>query len=45
MRSGHRVVDPDKAAKDFAGCCALALMTKAPRAGKVKNPPCPAAYK
>jgi uncharacterized protein len=37
MRRGHRVVDPDRAAKDFAGCCALALMTKAPRAGKVKT--------
>jgi rSAM/selenodomain-associated transferase 1 len=37
MRSGHRVVDLDRAAKDFAGCSALALMTKAPRAGKVKT--------
>lgn len=37
MRSGHRVVDPDRAAKDLAGCCALALMTKAPRAGNVKT--------
>src|SRR6185437_2310144 len=37
MRQGHRVVDPDGAAKDFAGCSALALMTKAPRAGKVKT--------
>ena len=37
MRSGHRVVDPDRAAKDFAGCSALALMTKAPRAGNVKT--------
>ncbi len=37
MRRGHRVVDPDRAAKDFAGCCALALMTKAPRAGNVKT--------
>jgi uncharacterized protein len=37
MRRGHRIVDPDKAAKDFAGCSALALMTKAPRAGKVKT--------
>ena len=37
MRRRHHVVDPDKAAKDFAGCSALALMTKAPRAGKVKT--------
>jgi rSAM/selenodomain-associated transferase 1 len=37
MRRGYRVVDPDRAAKDFAGCCALALMTKAPRAGNVKT--------
>jgi rSAM/selenodomain-associated transferase 1 len=37
MRSGHRVVDPDTAAKNFGGCSALALMTKAPRAGKVKT--------
>jgi uncharacterized protein len=37
MRSGHRVVDPAKAAKEFGGCSALALMTKAPRAGDVKT--------
>ena len=37
MRRGHRVVDPDRAAKDFEGCSALALMTKAPRAGNVKT--------
>jgi uncharacterized protein len=37
MRRGHRVVDPDRAAKEFAGCSALALMTKAPRAGRVKT--------
>ena len=37
MRRGHRVVDPDRAAKGFAGCSALALMTKAPRAGNVKT--------
>jgi uncharacterized protein len=37
MRTGHRVVDPDKTAKNFAGCSALALMTKAPRAGEVKT--------
>jgi len=37
MRRRHHVVDPDKAGQDFAGCSALALMTKAPRAGKVKT--------
>src|SRR5215471_21353249 len=37
MRRGHRVVDPDRAVKEFAGCSALALMTKAPRAGNVKT--------
>ena len=37
MRRGHRVVDPDRAAKEFGGCSALALMTKAPRAGQVKT--------
>ena len=37
MRTGHRVVDPDRAAKNFGGCSALALMTKAPRAGQVKT--------
>jgi rSAM/selenodomain-associated transferase 1 len=37
MRSGHRVVDPDRAAKKFDGCSALALMTKAPRPGEVKT--------
>ena len=37
MRRVHRVVDPDGGAKDFAGCSALALMTKAPRAGEVKT--------
>jgi len=37
MRRGHRVVDPDRAAKEFDGCFALALMTKAPRAGEVKT--------
>src|SRR4029453_3247644 len=37
MRRGHRVVDPDRAAKKFDGCFALALMTKAPRAGDVKT--------
>jgi rSAM/selenodomain-associated transferase 1 len=37
MRTGHRIVDPDRAAKKFGGCSALALMTKAPRAGEVKT--------
>jgi uncharacterized protein len=37
MRTAHQVVDPDGGAKAFDGCCALALMTKAPRAGKVKT--------
>src|SRR5262245_9050410 len=37
MRTGHRVVDPNDAAKRFAGCSALALITKAPRAGEVKT--------
>jgi uncharacterized protein len=37
MRRGHCVVDPDTAAKKFDGCFALALMTKAPRAGEVKT--------
>ncbi len=37
MRMGHRVVDPNRPAKNFAGCIALALMTKAPRAGEVKT--------
>jgi uncharacterized protein len=37
MRTLHRVVNPDKATKLFSGCCALALMTKAPRAGQVKT--------
>src|SRR4029077_6258916 len=37
MRRDHRVVDPNRAAKSFGGCSALALMTKAPRAGHVKT--------
>jgi rSAM/selenodomain-associated transferase 1 len=37
MRRGHRVVDPDNASKEFAGCSALGLITKAPRAGNVKT--------
>jgi uncharacterized protein len=37
MRTIHRVVNPDKTTELFNGCCALALMTKAPRAGQVKT--------
>jgi rSAM/selenodomain-associated transferase 1 len=37
MSRGHRVVDPDKSSKEFAGCSALGLITKAPRAGNVKT--------
>jgi rSAM/selenodomain-associated transferase 1 len=37
MRTTHRVVDPNGAANNFGGCSALALMTKAPRAGAVKT--------
>jgi uncharacterized protein len=37
MTRGHRIVDPIKGAKNFAGRCALAMMTKAPRAGQVKT--------
>src|SRR5258705_13849568 len=37
MSRGHRVVAPDKSSKEFAGCSALGLMTKAPRAGNVKT--------
>lgn len=37
MRTIHRVLDPQTADPTFSGHCALALMTKAPRAGKVKT--------
>src|SRR6266516_1561452 len=37
MRKDHCVVDPNRAPKNFGGCSALALMTKAPRAGQVKT--------
>ena len=37
MSTGHRVLEPDTAARNFAGHSALALMTKAPRAGNVKT--------
>jgi uncharacterized protein len=33
----HRVLDPSKPAQIPTGLCALAVMTKAPRAGKVKT--------
>jgi uncharacterized protein len=37
MRTIHRVLDPQTPDPTFSGHCALALMTKAPRAGKVKT--------
>ena len=37
MRRGHRVVDSNNESKEFAGCSALGLMTKAPRPGNVKT--------
>src|SRR5215469_10003192 len=37
MRRAHPVLDPDRMAQRFGGCFALALMTKAPRAGEVKT--------
>ena len=37
MRTRHRVVDPDTRDEMFNGRCALALMSKAPRAGEVKT--------
>jgi uncharacterized protein len=37
MRTIHRILDPDTPAEMFSGSCALALMTKAPRAGEVKT--------
>src|SRR5207244_7854618 len=37
MRRDHRVVDPNRPPKNCGGCSALALMTKAPRAGQVKT--------
>src|ERR1043166_8586368 len=37
MRQGHRIVDPVRIDKEFCSGCALALMTKAPRAGQVKT--------
>lgn len=37
MKAVHRVLDPDKPQAISAGSCALAVMTKAPQAGKVKT--------
>ncbi|MDP9254738.1 MAG: TIGR04282 family arsenosugar biosynthesis glycosyltransferase [Verrucomicrobiota bacterium] len=37
MKSVHRVLDPRAPTKIPQGLCALAVMTKAPRAGKVKT--------
>jgi rSAM/selenodomain-associated transferase 1 len=37
MNSIHRVLDPDKGDRVPAGLCALAVMTKAPQAGRVKT--------
>jgi uncharacterized protein len=37
MKTGHRVLDPNKPASIPGNLCALAVMTKAPRAGEVKT--------
>jgi rSAM/selenodomain-associated transferase 1 len=37
MKAVHRVLDPGKARQIPTGLCALAVMTKAPQAGKVKT--------
>jgi uncharacterized protein len=37
MNAAHRVLDPSQAALIPKGLCALAVMTKAPRAGQVKT--------
>ena len=37
MKAVHRVLDPGKPGQIPAGLCALAVMTKAPQAGKVKT--------
>lgn len=37
MKANHRVLDPRKGDSVPAGLCALAVMTKAPRAGRVKT--------
>ena len=37
MKAVHRLLDPREPASSAKGLCALAVMTKAPRAGKVKT--------
>jgi uncharacterized protein len=37
MKAIHRVLDPDAPPETSPACCALAIMTKAPRAGEVKT--------
>src|SRR5712691_7905448 len=37
MKAVHRVLDPNLLDPDARGLCALAVMTKAPRAGRVKT--------
>jgi rSAM/selenodomain-associated transferase 1 len=37
MNATHRILDPKKGDRAAAGGCALAVMTKAPRAGRVKT--------
>ncbi len=37
MKTVHRVLDPNRPADTARGSCALAVMTKAPRAGQVKT--------
>ncbi len=37
MSVAHRVLSPNELDPAAAGCCALAIMTKAPRAGRVKT--------
>jgi rSAM/selenodomain-associated transferase 1 len=37
MKTVHRVLDPNRPADTDRGSCALAVMTKAPRAGQVKT--------
>jgi len=37
MRKLHRLLNPERVALDAKNCCALSVMTKAPRAGRVKT--------
>src|SRR5437588_12154215 len=37
MKAVHRVLDPNLLDPDAEGLCALAVMTKAPKAGRVKT--------